>query len=258
LVTGSLNVAVMLAVSEAPVADVPGVRAVRVAAGPVTNVHELVGRVPAGDPIPASLAVYLVSAAKVAVGFSVATRVVALYVTAAGTEAPVVAVPSRIANVVVFTVVTAPLNVAVRFPVWLTANAPEPGVLAVIVGRTPGAVGVTTAELADLAPSPTALVAATSKLYAVPFVNPLMTVEVAGAVMVTVRASVNPVKTRTEYPVIAMPLLSGAVQRTVTDPLPAVGTPMTGTPGRPAGVTLADRSEAAPVLTGFTALTSKV
>ena len=103
-----------------------------------------------------------------AFGFSVATRVVALYDTTDGTTV----VPSRRTNVVPLTPVTASLNVAVRFPVWLTERAPEAGVRAVTVGATNSVRGVTATERADADPVP-AVVAATSKVYAVPLVSPV-------------------------------------------------------------------------------------
>ena len=80
-VTFSLKVAVMLAVREKPVALLMGV-VLTVGRGPVRNVHDMPANVlPATSLIAVvNVAVYLVSAARSAVGFSVATRVVALYV----------------------------------------------------------------------------------------------------------------------------------------------------------------------------------
>lgn len=79
-VTASLNVAVTLAVRDTAVALTAGVRAVTVGRGPVVNVQVVAGiGFPAASLIAVvSVAVYFVSLASVAVGSSVATRVVAL------------------------------------------------------------------------------------------------------------------------------------------------------------------------------------
>src|SRR6476469_353642 len=106
-------------------------------------------------------------------------------------------VPSRRTNVVPLTPVTGSLNVAVRFPVWLTERAPEAGVRAVTVGATNSVRGVTATERADAAPVPAAEVAATSNVYAVPLVSPVTTAEVTLPTTVWVRASVVPAKART-------------------------------------------------------------
>src|ERR1700693_5419523 len=65
----------------------------------------------------------------------------------------------------------------------------------------------------------------------------------------------------TVYPVIAEPpLLAGAVKVTVAVALPAVAVPMVGAPGTapPAGVTLFEAAEAAPVPLALVAVTVKV
>ena len=168
-------------------------------------------------------------------------------------------VPSRSTNVVPLTPVTASLNVAVRFPVWLTERAPEAGVRAVTVGATNSVRGVTAAERADAAPVPAALVAATSNVYAVPLVRPVTTAEDTVPATVCVRARVVPAKARTRYPVMAEPpLLAGAVHRTVAEAFAAVGVPIVGAPATVRGVTTPERAERGPVPTEFTAATSNV
>src|SRR3954447_6330598 len=82
-VTPSLKVAVMFAVRLTAVAPLAGVRAVTVGAGPVVKVQlSVVNGLPAASRIalepPVRVAVYLVSAARFAVGSSVATLLVAL------------------------------------------------------------------------------------------------------------------------------------------------------------------------------------
>ena len=70
--------------------------------------------------------------------------------------------------------------------VQLTVAAPGPAVAAVTpVGAAGPCVGVTALEGADNGPVPCALVADTSKVYAVPLVSPLTVVEVAGGDPVT-------------------------------------------------------------------------
>ena len=98
-VTASLKVAVMLLPTATPVALTAGVRAVTVgatlAAPPVVKDHVTGASArPVVSVIPAkSRAVYTVFGNRLAFGFNVAVWVVALYVTALTTRAPVVAVP---------------------------------------------------------------------------------------------------------------------------------------------------------------------
>jgi hypothetical protein len=101
------------------------------------------------------------------------------------------------------------------------------------------------------------LVAVTVKVYAVPSVSPTT---VAGLV-----AGVTPVQPPhagdgiTVYPLIADPLLAGAVQETLTVPL-LLATPLTapGAPGGSAGVIPLDAAEAAPAPEPLVAVTVKV
>ena len=61
------------------------------------------------------------------------------------------------------------------------------------------------------------------------------------------------------YPVSApVPVLDGAVQVTVADPLPAVAATPVGAPGNVAGVTGLDGAEACPVPVALVAATVKV
>src|SRR4051812_40562499 len=103
-------------------------------------------------------------------------------------------------------------------------------------GAVAGALGVTALDAVDMAPEPTMLTAATRKLYAVPLLRPVTTVE-RTLPTVTVRRTVVPASTCTEYPVGAVPpLLAGADQDTVALALPPTTlTPVT-VPGAVAGI----------------------
>src|SRR5688572_9238134 len=125
-----------------------------------------------------------------------------------------------------------------------------------MVGAPGTAPGVTAFELAEAAPVPTALVAVTVKVYAVPLVRPVTVIDVHGAVQVPVRPPGDEVAV---YAVIAAPPLeAGAVKATVACALPPVAVPMVGAPGTVAGVTLLDAADAAPVPIAFVAVTVKV
>jgi hypothetical protein len=150
--------------------------------------------------------------------------------------------------------------------VQLTVACALPAVAVPIVGA-PGAVmticGVTGVVAPENAPVPAEFTAATSNVYAVPFVSPPITALVAVAPDTgVVETSVVPENARTEYPVIAdPPLFAGAVQVTVACALPAVAVPIVGAPGAliaARGVTADDRVENAPVATALTAATSNV
>src|SRR4051812_49828747 len=113
-----------------------------------------------------------------------------------------------------------------------------------MVGAPGTVAGVTLFEADDAAPVPTALVAVTVNVYAVPFVRPA-TVHGEDA-----HVPVWPSEEVAVYDVIAdPPLLAGAVKVTVACALPAVAVPMVGAPGTVAGVTLFDADEAGPVPT---------
>ncbi len=94
-----------------------------------------------------------------------------------------------------------------------------------------------------------------------PLVSPVTVVEVAGGLPVTVTGvcAVEPMYGVTVYLVIALPpLLDGAVQLTVADPLPAVAVTPVGAPGRLFGVTALDGDEAGLVPVEFVADTVNV
>jgi hypothetical protein len=129
-------------------------------------------------------------------------------------------------------------------------------------GAVAGATGVTLADAADDAPAPTAFVAVTVNVYAVPFVNPDTVVDVPVPVTVVGVCAVVPVNGVTTYPVIGLPPFdAGAVQDTDADALPAVAVTAVGAPGAVAGatgVTLADAADDAPTPTAFVAATVNV
>jgi hypothetical protein len=124
--------------------------------------------------------------------------------------------------------------------------------------------GVTDVEDVENDPVPTALRAATLKVYASPLVSPVtehlvvvLDVEEGHASVVGVEVVVF--SADTVYPVIALPpVLVGAVQLTVADALPLAGAPMVGVPGVVAGVTLAEELENDPVPPTLMAATVKV
>jgi len=117
-------------------------------------------------------------------------------------------------------------------------------------------VGLIEADGADAGPVPTALVAFTVNVYAVPLVNPV-TVAVSAPVVVAV---FDPGLDVTVYPLIAEPPLDdGATHDTVTAVLAATPVTEVGAPGTTgSGVTAADGADAAPVLTAFLAVTVNV
>ena len=119
----------------------------------------------------------------------------------------------------------------------------------------PGVVAGVTALLAlDALPVPTAFVAVTVKVYAVPFVRP-----------VTVIGELPPVPVNppglevTVYEVIALPpLLAGGVNETVTCPLPLTPETLVGAPGVVAGTTELLVADALPVPAALVAVTVNV
>jgi len=81
-------------------------------------------------------------------------------------------------------------------------------------------------------------------------VSPVTCFVVAGGLPVTVTGvcAVEPINGVTVYVLIVLPpVLVGAVQLTVADPLPAVAVTPVGAPGRLFGVTALDGAEAEPV-----------
>jgi hypothetical protein len=129
-----------------------------------------------------------------------------------------------------------------------------PRIPTTLVGAFGTVAGVTATEGVEAAEVPTAFVAVTVNVYAVPFVSP-----------VTVQLVVADVQVRfpgddvTVYNVIAAPpLVAGADHETATWALPLVPVALVGTPGIVAGVTAADEAEIADVPTSFVAVTVKV
>jgi hypothetical protein len=124
-------------------------------------------------------------------------------------------------------------------------------------GTVFGTAGVTAVDATEATELPTALVATTLKVYAVPFVKP-----------VTFIGDVVPVPIKlpgldvTVYPVTTLPpLLVGATNATLAEALPAVATTAVGGPGTvfgTAGVTELDATEATELPTAFVATTVKV
>jgi hypothetical protein len=131
-----------------------------------------------------------------------------------------------------------------------------PRVAVPIVGAPGVVAGVTLFDAADGAPVPTALVAVTVNVYAVPFASDATVIEVHGAAQVPVTPLGEDVAV---YVVIAdPPLLAGAVNVTVACALPRVAVPMAGAPGTVAGVTLFDAAEGGLVPAALVAVTVKV
>jgi hypothetical protein len=75
-----------------------------------------------------------------------------------------------------------------------------------------GGAGVIAAEVGELAPVPTAFVALTLKVYAVPSVRPVMSWLVAVLPNTRGVCAVAPMNGVTVYPVIGLPPLAGADQ----------------------------------------------
>ncbi len=121
--------------------------------------------------------------------------------------------------------------------VHTTVIWPEPGPATAVpmVGAPGTPEGVTELDAFDAAPTPTALVAVTVKVYAVPFESPVTVAEVAEAPTVAVKPPGLDVAVN---PVIALPpLKAGAVKLIVACVLPGVAVPMVGALGTVAGVT---------------------
>jgi hypothetical protein len=129
----------------------------------------------------------------------------------------------------------------------------------------PGTVaGVTAADAADAADEPTALLATTLYVYAVPFVSGETKQETAGAVAVQVPATVVPsgAYAVTVYEVIGEPpfptaLFAGAIKETVACPFSTVATGEVGALGTDAGV-IGPAVEAADVPVELVAVTENV
>jgi hypothetical protein len=151
-------------------------------------------------------------------------------------------------------VITEPPSLAGAVKVTIACALPR---VAVPIVGAPGTVaGVTLFDAADAGPAPTALVAFTVNVYAVPFASPVTVMEVHGAVHDPVMAEGEEVAV---YDVIAEPpVLAGAVKATVACALPAVAVPIVGAPGTSNGVAELDAAEGALDPTEFTATTVNV
>src|SRR5688572_29603227 len=103
-----------------------------------------------------------------------------------------------------------------------------------MVGAPGAPSGVTLLEAADAGPVPTALVAVTVKVYAVPLARPVTVMEVHGAAQLPVIPPGEDVAVK--LVMAEPPLDAGAVNVTDASPLPAVAVPIVGAPGTVAGV----------------------
>lgn len=107
-----------------------------------------------------------------------------------------------------------------------TEAVPFPPVAWPMVGAPGAAAGVTEFDWAEAMPVPAAFVAATVKVYAVPFVRPVTVIGDA-----VPDAVIPPGDDVTVYPVMADPPFdAGGVKVTVACALPAVAVPMVGVP----------------------------
>jgi hypothetical protein len=111
-----------------------------------------------------------------------------------------------------------------------------------------------TAAVADAGPVPTALVAVTEHVYAVPLASPVTVIGEA------VPDAVNPPGLHVAvYEVMGdPPSLAGAMNAIAACMLPAVAVPIVGAPGTVAGVTLPEAADAGPVPSAFVAVTVNV
>jgi hypothetical protein len=131
-----------------------------------------------------------------------------------------------------------------------------PAVAVPMVGAPGIVAGVVLFDAADAGPVPSALVAVTVKVYAVPFASPVTVIEVQGAAHVPVNPPGDEVAV---YERIAEPpSLAGAEKATLACALPPVAVPTTGAPGAPCGITPFEAAEAAPVPAEFVAVTANV
>ena len=144
--------------------------------------------------------------------------------------------------------------------VHVTVAEALPAVAVTPVGVAGTVAGVTAVEAADAAPLPTAFVAVTRNVYAVPFVKPVIVVLVTGGLPLIVVAvcAVVPMNGVIVYEVIPPPVFAGAVHDTVAEALPAVAVTPVGAPGTVAGVTEFDAVDGGLVPTEFVAVTLNV
>ena len=129
-----------------------------------------------------------------------------------------------------------------------------PAVAVPIVGAPGTVAGVTLFDGAEASPVPTAFVAVTVNVYAVPLVRP---VTVMGEAVPL--ALMPPGEEVAVYDVIvAPPFEAGGANVTFACALPGSATPIVGAPGTAAGVTLFVGVDAGPVPMAFVAVTVKV
>jgi hypothetical protein len=122
------------------------------------------------------------------------------------------------------------------------------------VGGSGTVAGVTAEEADDSPLLPTAFVACTVNVYAVPFAKPLTAHGAAEQV-----APTPPGDAVTRYPVIAAPPLPvGAVHCTLADAFPRSAETLVGASGTVAGVTGADADDSALLPTAFATRTVKL
>jgi hypothetical protein len=140
-----------------------------------------------------------------------------------------------------------------------TLAAVFPAVAVTPVGVAGTVAGVTGVDAADSGLVPMLLVAVTVKVYAVPLVRPVTTLDVPVAgTAVCATPAINGV---TEYAVMGLPPSDGAVQVTVADASPLVAATPVGAAGAvtgAVGVMEDEGAEAEPVPTAFLAVTVKV
>jgi hypothetical protein len=167
-----------------------------------------------------------------------------------GEAAPLVTIPPG-DDVAVYEVMGEPFD---EGGVNATPACVLPAAAKAIVGAPGTPAGVTLFDGADADPPPTALVAVTVKVYAVPLASPVTVIGEAGPL------AVNPPGDEvTVYDVIGVPPLErGGVNVTVACALPAEATTFVGIPGNAAGVTGFEGADAGPAPKALAAVTVKV
>ena len=136
----------------------------------------------------------------------------------------------------------------------VTVAWPFPATALTLVGAPGTVAGVTELEALEAVLVPTEFVAVTVKVYAVPFVSPMIVIGDEPPVAVN-----PPVLDVTVYEVMAdPPLLAGALKVTVAWPFPATALTPVGAPGTVAGTTELLVPEDVLVPTEFVAVTVNV
>ncbi|MFA6290802.1 MAG: hypothetical protein WC637_03420 [Victivallales bacterium] len=139
--------------------------------------------------------------------------------------------------------------------VKFTTACPFPLTAVPIIGASGTVAGVTAAETADACPDPTAFVALTVKLYAVPFVSPVTVIGLVFPVSVF-----PPTVDVTVYDVMATPPLDkGGVKKTVAWVFPLIQVTAVGAPGSDAvGAMMLEGADGSLVPRAFFAITVNV